>query len=536
MGLEKLYKKVEYKNNLLHIKFKADKDEFYNILNQIKMLYGIKFNINTKTWTVPPTKKNIGDLANMKFDFDESVFRLFKNNNSDYTKIELKKKMPEGIYPFQIDGIKFLENRKGNGLIADAMGLGKTIQAISYFIENPEIRPVLIVCPASVKLNWKREIIKWTDYKDEDIQILKSKKTYSLLYSCWYIINYDILDSWKDVLIGNKIAAIVSDESQFICNSKSKRTKAFKKLAKKIDKRIFLSGTPIKNSPREFFTVLNLLDNKCFPKEYSYLYRFCNPKYNGFGWIFKGVTNWEELHKSIKPLMIRREKSDVLKDLPKKRKIIVPIECTQIEFEKYQQAIVEIENWINENEKKNMIEIKKRLEFISTLSYGAKRKQVINWIRDYINTGEKLVLFAYHLEVLNDLQSAFSDIKTVRIDGSVKSEDRQKIIDQFQNDLEIKLFIGQIKAAGIGITLTAASAVAFVEFSWTPADHEQAEDRIHRIGQKADSVTAYYLVAEGTIEKDIVEMIQKKYDTVKKVIDGKSDQEFFDKNILKKLF
>jgi len=529
---------VKYENKELKIKFNSeDKTEFYNILNNVKTLYGRQFHSNSRTWIAPPTKENIESLAKFGFDMDESVFILFeKKKEKDFSKIKLKKKLSKEFYPFQIDGIKFLESRKGNGLIADAMGLGKTIQVLGYFIIHPELKPVLIVCPASVKLNWKREIEKWTDYKDEDVNILSGKTPYNTTLSCFYIINYDILDSWKEVLIEKKFAIILSDECQYISNGRSLRTEAFKKIARKVDKRIFLSGTPIRNSPREFFTVLNLLNKKCFPNEYKYLYRFCNPKYNGFGWQFKGVTNWKELHNIIQPLMIRREKKEVLKDLPEKRKIVVPLECSKLEYEKYLDAIENIKEWAGEDEKKSIVEIKNRMEFISGLAYGAKRNSVISWIKDYISTGEKLVVFGYHIKVLDDIEAAFSKVKTVRIDGSVKSDDRQGLVDQFQNDSETKLFIGQIKAAGIGITLTAASATCFLEFSWTPADHEQAEDRVHRIGQKADSVSAYYLIGEGTLEKDIVKLLQSKHDTISKVIDGKENENFFKKDILIEIF
>ena len=223
-------KKVDYENGLLKIKFYSNnKDEFYKMLEQVKSLYGRNFNIKSKVWTAPPTKSNIESLGRFGFDFNENCFQLFEKKEENYKEIELKRKLPEQMYSFQIDGVKFLESRNGNALIADSMGLGKTLQAIGYFIQHPDTFPVLIVCPASVKLNWRNEVIKWTKCQNKYIEILSGRTPLeSLPFAHWYIINYDILQDWEEVIIKHKMQGIIIDECQYISNSKALRTKSFK--------------------------------------------------------------------------------------------------------------------------------------------------------------------------------------------------------------------------------------------------------------------------------------------------------------------
>jgi SWI/SNF-related matrix-associated actin-dependent regulator 1 of chromatin subfamily A len=219
-------------------------------------------------------------------------------------------------------------------LLADEMGLGKSIQSLSYLGIHKELRPALVICPASLKINWQREIKKWLN---EESYILTGRKSTVIPDYPFYIINYDILaseiyvgkkkklkdDSWIFKLGGLKLKMIIGDEIQAIANNKSIRTRGFVTLRKinKETKFIALSGTPIKNRPSEFFVVLNSLAPTIFPNRWKYLNEFCDPTHNGFGWQFNGASNIEKLNKLIQPIMLRRLKKDVLKDLPLKRKI-----------------------------------------------------------------------------------------------------------------------------------------------------------------------------------------------------------------------
>jgi SWI/SNF-related matrix-associated actin-dependent regulator 1 of chromatin subfamily A len=539
---------VDIKNEKLYIKFNSlSKDVFYEKLDIVKSLHNRKYNPDSRVWTAQIVEDNIKILKESDFEFINKAEYL---TEKDFNKLP-ERIMPdineellnEDLYPFQKEGVRFLEGRNGTGMILDQMGLGKTAQSLSYLKLHPELRPALVVCPCTLKLNWEKEIKIWIG-EDEKVEILQGMKPYELTDSDIFIINYDILGKCEKITVNGrtrrllmkggwwevlreKIKIVIADEVQYIANNKTARAKAFIQIKKKVKKFIALSGTPIKNRPSEFFTVLSMIEPKTFYDRWKYLHRYCNPKYNGFGYDFKGLTNGKELFRTIYPLMIRRNKKDVLKDLPEKTIITVPLECDKNDYEKYMISYKEI----FKKDLKSKLQMQNEIEFLKQLAYTAKRNFVIKWIKDFLDTGEKLVLFGYHIKVLDDIQKEFPD--SVRIDGGVKLKDREKAVEDFQNG-KAQLFIGQIQAAGVGITLTAASSCVFVEFGWSPSDHDQASDRIHRIGQESDAVFVYYLIADGTIENEIVKLLQEKSKTVGKVLDGK-EKNFFDEDIYEEL-
>jgi len=539
---------VDYENGHFIISFNnTSKEAFYETLAKVKTLTGRSY--KDKLWKAPAIETNLDILVQEGFIFSVKAKEYIRNlyrSKPERILPEVDKSQLKGLFPFQIEGVQFLSSRQGHGIISDQMGLGKTIQALGYLKLHPELRPALVICPASLKLNWQREINKWLP--EESIQILSGRNPDHLMFGInIYIINYDILGIGEVIIKNGKkktilkggwfsrilneenIKIIIADEIQYISNHKAIRTIAFIETARKIKKVIGLSGTPIKNRPSEFFTILNLIEPKVFPNRWNYLQTFCNPKNNGFGWTFKGLTNGKELYRLIYPLMIRREKKDVLKDLPDKIKTVIPLEVNQADFRKYEKMYEEVFNKI---ENMKVIEKRGNYEKLKQMAYACKRESVLNWIDDFISTGEKLVLFSYHRAVLDDIEEKFKNI-SVRIDGSVNIKLRQERVDQFQLNENIKIFSGQIQAAGIGINLTVASSVAFVEFGWNPADHEQAEDRCHRIGQ-SECVNAYYLVAVGTIENKIVELLIEKGKMLGQVLDGK-EKDFFSEDILEVL-
>lgn len=443
--------------------------------------------------------------------------------------------MKPKLRQFQIKGIRWLESINGIGLLADEMGLGKSCQAINYFSINSDLRPVLVICPASIKINWQLEIKKWSR---EESLLLSGKKSNHVANYPWYIINYDILaeekkingkkvlldTSWIYKLASIGIRGIIVDECQFISNNSAIRSKAIVTLKKILPnvKFIALSGTPIKNRPKEFFTILNLLAPKLFPNRWRYLHKYCGPKYNGFGWTFDGATKIDELQELIKPLMLRRLKEDVLKDLPSKQRIIIPLETDKVALQNYIDATIQFKLWVQDHID-NKLEIQTNIDRLKQLSYLAKRNGVIKWLEDYPEN--KLVVATYHKNTLDDLYNHFKK-ESVFIDGSVTGDKRQKAIDDFQKNTKIKFIFLQILCAP-GMTLTAANATCTVEFSWSPSDHFQLEDRVHRISQKSDSVFAYYLIAPKTIEQEIVEMIDKKQEVLGNLLDGKKDSTLF---------
>jgi SWI/SNF-related matrix-associated actin-dependent regulator of chromatin subfamily A-like protein 1 len=441
-----------------------------------------------------------------------------------------------------LECLSWLDKKEGIGILGLQMGLGKTCIALGYIKLHPELKQVLIVCPAMLKINWKNEIGKWIGKGDEDweVEILEGRTAVLKSFCKFTIVNYDILEGWFPALSVFPFDIIIGDEIQYISNSEAKRTQAFIDLARNIKKKVALSGTPIKQRPAEFFNILNIIDPEEFPSKYSFQHRYCDPKlesiyvrpkkgrpYEKQIWTFKGSTNWQELNAKVKKYMIRREKSEVLKDLPPKRKIIVPLPVENDILNSYLEADSAFREWIDREKEAKRNDKKSHIEHLKQMAYLVKQKSAIAWITDYLNTGEKLVVFALHTKVIEDLSAHFGK-RAVVLDGSTRN--KQEPVDRFQNDPSVQLFIGQLIAAGVGITLTVASAVAFLEWDWVPSNHSQAEDRIHRIGQVADSVTAYYLVADGTIDVHIAKMLIKKNQDVIQILDGKTADKFFGEN------
>jgi SWI/SNF-related matrix-associated actin-dependent regulator 1 of chromatin subfamily A len=301
-----------------------------------------------------------------------------------------------------------------------------------------------------------------------------------------------------------------------------------KKISKRIDHFIALSGTPIVNRPIEMFNALNIIDPTVIPNFWEYTKRYCGRKHNGFGWDFSGATNTQELHKILsESIMLRRKKQDVLTELPDKTFSLVPMELDN--EKEYFAAENDFIQFIKETKGRQAAEraegaqVLAEIEGLKQLAVKGKLTQSINWIADFLESDEKLVVFAVHKFVIDALMEAFKG-KAVKIDGSVKNEDRQTAVDKFQNDDNIRLFVGNIQAAGVGITLTKASNVAFLELPWTPGALVQAEDRVHRIGQK-DAVTVHYLLAAGTIEEKIARLIDSKRKILDRVLDGRRTEE-----------
>ena len=382
----------------------------------------------------------------------------------------------------------------------------------------------------------------------------------------WYVINYDILGSaipnWKDLarkkrniknprlkpiyiegwverLAEIEPVVIVADECHYVSNEKTIRTNAFLRLMRDADMRergpvTMVSGTPLRAKVRDFFTTLNIMSTSMFPRRYGpggFYERYCDPKKVYFGGrrpgkSYDGATNLEELHARVSPFMIRRLKGEVAEDLPPKVRIPVPLELDPIEAKRYKDADEKFIEWVRSHERS--IDDENNYQSLMQKAYLAKRHSVINWITDYLASGSKLVVFAWHLKVLDDLQQSFPQ-GSVRVDGSVTAEKRAEVVDRFQKDPSIKLFIGQMRAAGESITLTAAPAVAFVEFGQTASQHFQAEDRVHRITQETkDVVFAYYLIGQGTIEDQPLAHIEESARVVGAVLDGKGEDSFFD--------
>jgi len=528
-------------DKLLEIKFPPlCREEFYRLLAVVKSLFGRKYEADTKTWTAPFSIWNLKLLGEEGFELSdelkeklESYYREFKRvETKDLKRNELKRQFPR-LREYQIDGLMKIERAKGNVVLADPAGLGKTCQFLCWALLHPELRPVLVVCPAFLKLNWEREIRKWWG-KDVNVNILYGTTPSEKVDGDIVIINYDILSSWLSRLLFVGFRVIGGDECQYISNQKAKRSKAFITLARSIDCKILMSGTPIKNRPSEFFNTLNLIAPTVFNSRWNYYEQFCDLKKTYFGWEYKGATNIDVLVEKIKPYFLRREKSEVLPELPEKTKIILPMESRDRKLlEQYRDREEEFIESLREVRKVNVNSIDV-MEELKRLAYDVKRELVMDWVREYIEN-EKLVLFAFHRDTIRELYEEFRD-KAVMVYGGVKDRDKQEAIDRFNTDDAVRLFIGQINAVGLGVNLhCSCRSVAFAEFGWSPAEHDQASDRVHRLGQR-DGVMVYYLVANDTIDMNISEMLVEKNRVVSRILSGDKEQEFFGDDLPSVLF
>lgn len=521
------------KGGKIEIKFQMkDREAFFETLARVKGIMSRSFDNPTKTWTAPLAVDTVEDLIAWGFQLGTGLQGWYEKLSKppDIKEIQIEGLKME-LYPFQKHGVAFIDSRGGKALIADEMGTGKTMQALAW-LQFKQAFPAIIIVPATVKLNWEREIQRWlpTNLKTT---VLSGKQAEEDLFSKTkkdiYIINYDIVMARKEELLKLKPKAIILDEVHYIKNQKAQRTKAVRSLTKTSDYLIGLSGTPIINRPVEFFTILNLLMPDRYKSFWQYAHRFCKPRHTGFGWDFTGASNTEKLHKElISTVMIRRLKSEVLKELPPKTRCVLPLEITN--RKEYNKANNDFLSWVKENygeekaKKAGSAEALAQVEALKQLSAKGKMKAAIEWIENYIDSNGKLVVYATHHKVIDKLMEHFKN-RCVKLDGRDSQVQKQKAVDTFQDNPNILLFIGNIKAAGIGITLTAASDTCFIEVGWTPGEHNQAEDRVHRIGQEAQSVTAYYLIGVNTIDEDIINLLDKKAKVIDQILDGKSVKE-----------
>jgi SWI/SNF-related matrix-associated actin-dependent regulator 1 of chromatin subfamily A len=286
------------------------------------------------------------------------------------------------------------------------------------------------------------------------------------------------------------------------------------------------SGTPIINRPIEFWTVLHMLRPDVFPSFWDYTQRFCDAKRTDYGWNFNGASNMDELHALLtKTVMIRRLKVDVMPDLPIKQRSVVPLELSRAALKAYAKLEAEFAVENARPGKKEPGQVLAQITQLKLWSAKAKLEAAIEWIKDYMDSGKKLVVFAHHHEILDGLFEALGEFNPVRLDGRTPPMMKQAFIDRFQEDPTCRIFIGGLKAAGVAITLTAADSTCFVEFPWTPSELLQAEDRVLRIGQESQSVSSYCLVAQDTLDDDITTLLHNKAQVIGMALDGVSNMD-----------
>ena len=387
------------------------------------------------------------------------------------------------------------------------------------------VNKILIVCPASLKINWEREI---QNYTNRTISIIEGKNWQS---ADFIIVNYDILKNFHEykkkdtILMNENFDLIVVDEAHYISNSQAKRTKLLNDIIQKIGKVWLLSGTPMTSRPINYYNLLNLVDSPVAHNWMAYAIRYCEGYQFSVGnkkvWKVTGASNLEELRDRTKSLVLRRLKEEVL-DLPDK--IITPV-YLRLKSKEYENLMGEYYDWYEKSEESKSLTVQfSKLMKIRQIIAQEKIKTTIELAENIIEQGKKVIIFTNFTETLNTIVSHFGK-SAVKLDGSMSKTQRQYSVDQFQENEKITVFVGNLKAAGVGITLTAAEAVIMNDLSFVPSDHAQAEDRSYRYGQK-NNVLVYYPLFENTIEGVIYDILNHKkqvFETVMGDNEGKGD-------------
>ena len=409
-----------------------------------------------------------------------------------------------------------IEKLLGNDkyILADDMGVGKTTSAIIAAIEGGS-KKILIVCPATLKLNWKREI---QNYADDKISIIEGKKWES---GKFIIINYDILKNFHSLdkkdnvttIIDENFDLIIIDEAHYISNTKAKRTKLANNIVNKIGKVWLLTGTPMTSRPMNYYNLLRLVGSRVAKNWITYVRRYCEGYQITKGgrkiWLTHGASNLDELRDRTKQKVLRRLKEEIL-DLPDK--IITPI-FLELNSLEYKKEVGDYLDWANENKNQSLTIQLNKLMKVRQLIAREKLKNTFDLIDQCLEQDKKVIVFTNFTEPLMEIWSNYKKI-SVPLYGQMNQEQRQESIDSFQNDPKTRIFVSNIKAGGIGITLTAAEVVIFNDLSFVPSDMSQAEDRAFRIGQKKN-VSCMYPIFDNTIERVIYGIVQKK----KRIID-----------------
>lgn len=433
----------------------------------------------------------------------EQASRAASEQASRATDADIPIPLPPGqaLMPFQRAGVAYALARK-NTLFGDEMGLGKTVQAIAV-CNATSPRRVLIVCPASLKINWARE---WAKFSTLTLSVGMANGVWPDPEPDVVIVNYDILAKHADRIAAVQWDVLIVDECHYAKNPKTKRGKAIAQI--EAARKLYLSGTPLVNRPMELWP----LASKLAPQEFDSWIRFRGRYAEG--------RNLDELQRRLRStIMVRRLKRDVLAELPPKTRQIVELPITDA-TRPFVNRMAELEKVLHaiptpaDNETPEQYETRlagmaeaQRAAFteLSRIRHElafAKVPQVIDHIREAFDAEAddyKIVVFAHHTDVIDAIMGAFSDLCPVRVTGQDSIADRQQSVDAFQKDGRVRLFVGNIRAAGVGLTLTKSSHVIFAELDWTPAAMSQAEDRCHRIGQ-ADNVLVQHLVVDGSLD------------------------------------
>lgn len=510
----------------------------------VKNLPRRAFDPVNKCWIVPVSEHQAVEVFAKKYGFrftgtDQRAELI--GEIPPLPELDIKLPLAMDLYHYQEQGVAYCLEHP-HTIIGDKPGLGKTAQAIASIIALKAF-PCLIITPATLKINWQREVKKWGgSHMNALIIDDRNRRTYPLFYEAglaqFFIVNYESLKKYfvegftnkdeqrlmlshiKFKPVINLFKSVIIDESHRCKNGSAQQTKFCMGICKEKSATLLLTGTPVVNRPKDLIPQLHIMG--MLPKFGGYKHfvnRYCSGS--------NEASNLRELNYLLNMhCFYQRAKEDVLKDLPAKtRQTILCDISNRKEYTDAERNLInylrEYRNATAEQQRKAMRgEVIVRINVLRQICARGKVKEVKEFIDDLIESGEKLILFMNLIELGDAFKQLYPNAVVIR--GGMSAEDKQRSVDLFQHDHVCKLAICNIKAAGVGLTLTASSRVAFVEFPWTFADCEQCEDRAHRIGQK-NNVSCYYFLGKKTIDEDIYKIIQTKKN-IAQTVTGKVDQ------------
>lgn len=468
-----------------------------------------QFNLENLFKLLPFILENKISINKEYFKFINMFLNIIPSEDM-YNGFNIDKKIFKfDLKPFQAIGCLYMLINK-RIILGDEMGLGKTLQALtSIFLSDK--KPCLIICPNMLTFNWENEIHK--NFKNQKVEFLKknSKKG-----SDFYIINYESIHNYIDLIKDLEIKSVILDESHYIKNKDAKRTVSSLKAIKNIEYRFALTGTAILKSPVELISQLKAINQlDCFGNENTFAEKFCGNANTQWGKdLRKGASNLDILNRELREYcFIRREKNLLANELPEKNRSYIFLKSKSKKYSELHNEFL----GLNKNDKL------KKLEPLRQLAAKDKIKNSIEWIDNFLETEKKLVVFAYHKEIQEKLINHYPT--SAKIISNMTDIDRKNNIDKFMNDEDCKLIICSLKSASVGLTLTAASDVLFVEMDWCAANNNQAEDRCHRIGQ-TNNVNIWYLISKDTIEEHIYKIVEKKRVLIDKIYSSKIPEEY----------
>ncbi len=451
------------------------------------------------------------------------------------------------LYPFQAEGVKILNNKfDGRAILADELGLGKTLSSLYYswkYLPDDPPGPVIVIVPAHLKTHWQREAER---YLGVHAEVLHGRTCPAQRLPPWdrnqtYIINYEILvpphwrgrsalppDSWTKYLVDLRPRLVIADEGHKLKNVRAACTRAARRLFRAAPRGLCLTGTPLANRPADLWSLINLVRPDLYPSQQEFLQTYTYAVRMWYGWEYRGAKDLPRLHADLlESCMLRRRKEDVLAQLPPVQQTPVFLD---VDLSEYRAAERDFFKWLESKSPGASLaaaraEAITKMTALKRLAAEAKAPAVVEWSEDLLEeTGGKLLLGAIHHSVTDILMKGFGR-KAVLVDGRLSSKEKQAAFDKFNLDPNCRILVGNIDAAGTGWSCKATADIALAEMSWRPIDVEQFLGRCHGLNRGIEGQTTHarFLLAAGTIDESICATLGVKSKWGAEAVDGHAD-------------